>query len=211
MTQISFLYIVKIKFSIREFKPLGWFMTINVINLENALEVLGQLLADRKLHYEAVAIGGGGLLLLGLIERATKDLDLVAMVKDQNLISADPIPLPLLRAAEEVALALKLGKDWLNTGPASLLASGLPSGFMNRLHIRRYKGLTLYIADRFDQICFKLYASVDQGPQSKHFMDLKALIPTSEELQSAKNWCLTQDASIAFETNLDEAISCLTN
>ncbi len=44
-------------------------MEIDSASLEGALEVLGQLLEDRGLHYEVVAIGGGSLLLLGLIQR----------------------------------------------------------------------------------------------------------------------------------------------
>ena len=98
------------------------------------------------------AIGGGSLLLLGLIDRTTKDLDLVAIVKDRELRSANPLPRPLVQAAEEVGRALDLGKDWLNIGPASLFEMGLPPGFIGRLHIRQYKGLTLYLADRFDLI-----------------------------------------------------------
>ena len=89
-------------------------MEIDLVSLENALEVLGQLLADRELHYEVAAVGGGSLLLLGLIERPTRDLDLVALIKDHALISANPLPSPLVQAVEEVGKALDLGKDWLN-------------------------------------------------------------------------------------------------
>ncbi len=181
-------------------------MEIDLVSLENALEVLGQLLADRELHYEVAAVGGGSLLLLGLIERPTRDLDLVALIKDHALISANPLPSPLVQAVEEVGKALDLGKDWLNIGPASLLEMGVPSGFMGRLHVRKYKGLTLYLADRFDQICLKLYASVDQGPQSKHFTDLLALMPTRDELNLAKNWCITQDVSMNFAQNINEVL-----
>ena len=46
-------------------------------SLEEALAAVGDLLADRGQRIEVVAIGGGDLLLLGLIERVTKDLDLV--------------------------------------------------------------------------------------------------------------------------------------
>jgi hypothetical protein len=181
-------------------------MTIDLKGLEGALNVLGQLLADRGLHYEVAAIGGGSLLLLGLIDRTTKDLDLVALVKGRELFSANPLPPPLVQAAEEVGRALDLGKDWLNIGPASLLEMGLPSGFISRLHIRKYRGLVLYLADRFDQICFKLYASVDQGPHSKHFADLHALTPTLDELYRAKNWCITQDVSANFEKDINQVI-----
>ena len=184
-------------------------MEINIESLESALEILGQLLADRGLHYEAAAIGGGSLLLLGLIDRTTKDLDLVALVKGRQLVSANPLPEALVQAAKEVGKILNLGEDWLNIGPASLLEMGLPLGFIERLHIRKYKGLTLYLADRFDQICFKLYASVDQGPQSKHFADLRALLPTRDELYRAKDWCLTQDVSSNFEKDINQAIESM--
>jgi hypothetical protein len=106
-------------------------MEIDSESLEEALTVLGQLLADRGQYYEIVAIGGGGLLLLRLIQRTTKDLDLVALVKNGQLISPDPLPQALLQAAKEVERALQLGNDWLNTGPASLLTVGLPAGFMD--------------------------------------------------------------------------------
>lgn len=48
-------------------------MTFSSESLEDALELLGELLTDRGEEVEVVAIGGGSLLLLGLIERATKD------------------------------------------------------------------------------------------------------------------------------------------
>lgn len=181
-------------------------MEIDSASLEDALTVLGQLLADRGHYFEIVAIGGGGLLLLKLIERTTKDLDLVALVKDGHLISAKPLPKILTETAEEVGIALDLGKDWLNGGPTSLLQLGLPAGFENRMHTRRYKGLTVHFADRFDQICFKLYASVDHEPGSKHFTDLITLRPSLNELEQAKRWCLTHDVSEPFEKLINQIL-----
>lgn len=184
-------------------------MEIDSESLEEALVVLGQLLADRDCYHEVVAIGGGSLLLLRQIERTTKDLDLVALIKNGQFISADPLPKTLLQAAEEVGKALELGKDWLNSGPASLLDLGLPPGFMSRMHTRHFKGLTVHLADRFDQICFKLYASVDRGPKSKHFADLIVLEPSLEELSRAKNWCITHDISENFASEIDQAMESL--
>ena len=155
---------------------------------------------------QIVAIGGGSLLLLRQIERTTKDIDLVALVKAGKLIPADPLPLTLIQAADDVGRALELGKDWLNIGPSSLLKLGLPKGFKSRMHTRHFKGLTLHLADRFDQICFKLYASVDQGPYSKHFADLFSLKHSAEELDRAKKWCVTHDVSEVFEEEIDKAI-----
>jgi uncharacterized nucleotidyltransferase DUF6036 len=45
------------------------------------LAALGQLLAERGLRYELLAIGGGALQLLGLITRPTRDIDVVALVE----------------------------------------------------------------------------------------------------------------------------------
>ena len=83
---------------------------------------------------------------------------------------------------------------------------GLPEGFQDRLDPLHFGGLTLYCASRFDQICFKLYASVDQGPNSKHFEDLKRLQPNQAELKKAANWCKTHDVSEEFAGCLAAAL-----
>lgn len=184
-------------------------MEIDSTSLEEALMILGQLLVDRGHYYEVVAIGGGSLLLLRQLERTTKDLDLVALVQNGRFVSADPLPQALLQAAKEVGKALELGKNWLNFGPASLLDMGLPTGFMSRMHTRRYKGLTVHLASRLDQIFFKLYANVDQGPRSKHFADLLALKPSADEIEQAKTWCITHDVSESFESELSKAVESI--
>ena len=174
--------------------------------LNKALEVLGSYLSDKGLKYELAAIGGGALLLLGRIIRPTKDLDIVALINGNELISAHPLPAPLLAAIREVGSALKLPEDWINSAPANLWKMGLPEGFQDRLDPIYYSGLILYCASRFDQICFKLYASVDQGPDSKHFEDLKRLQPTQEELDKAGIWCKTHDVSQEFAIFLAEEL-----
>lgn len=156
-----------------------------------------------------VAIGGGSLLLLGIISRPTKDLDLVALIDNGSLVSAKCLPIPLLEAIAEVGTALKLGENWINPGPSDLFLMGLPKGFADRMSTYHYSGLTLHLAERFDQICFKLYASVDQGPDSKHFADLKSLKPTQLELEDAASWCKTHDVSKEFAANLSEALIVL--
>ena len=180
------------------------FMDSNTLN--GALEILGSFLSDKGLKYEVAAIGGGALLLLGRIIRPTRDLDIVALLDRNELISAHPLPDPLLAAIREVGSALKLPEDWINSAPADLWKMGLPEGFQDRLDPLYFGGLTLYCASRFDQICFKLYASVDQGPNSKHFEDLKRLQPNPVELQKAAIWCQTHDVSTEFAGCLDEAL-----
>ena len=72
-------------------------------DLEEALSTLGQLLQDRGEAYDVVIIGGGALLLLGLIERPTKDLDAVARAEGDRWLRAEPFPAGLTRAIEDVA------------------------------------------------------------------------------------------------------------
>ena len=103
------------------------------------------------------------------------------------------MPRPLLEAVEDVAAALGLSSDWLNAGPTDLLQFGLPEGFESRVQVRIHARLTIHIAGRLDQIHFKLYAAVDQGPQSKHFADLKQLGPTPEELIASARWARSHD------------------
>jgi hypothetical protein len=178
-------------------------------DLERALELLGELLADREQAFEVYAIGGGSLLLLGFIDRPTADLDLVAIVRGGAVSSAAPLPARLEEASVEVAGLLELREDWLNAGPADLLRFGLPHGYDERIVTRRFGALTVHLAGRFDQICFKLYAAVDQGPRSKHFDDLRRLQPTPEELLVAARWTRTHDPSEAFLDQLEQALAML--
>ncbi|HEV8534780.1 MAG TPA: hypothetical protein VGR87_03545 [Candidatus Limnocylindria bacterium] len=49
---------------------------------EEPLAALGQLLAERGQRYELLAIGGGALQMLGLIDRPTREIDVIALVDD---------------------------------------------------------------------------------------------------------------------------------
>lgn len=119
-----------------------------------------------------------------------------------HVVPVEQLPAPLLRAIEDTAAVFRLPRDWLNAGPRSLLQLGLPEGALERAHRREWGGLVLHIADRRDQIFFKLYAAVDQGPQSKHFEDLRRLEPTAEELRAAAAWARTHDPSDGFRQEL---------
>ena len=69
--------------------------------------------------------------------------------------------------------------------------------------------LTIHFAGRLDQICFKLYAAVDQGPTSKHFADLNRLEPTHNELLIAENGVSHKTYLIEFSVMLAQALSAL--
>jgi len=75
--------------------------------------------------------------------------------------------------------------------------------------VRIYGGLEVHLPAREDLICFKLYAAVDQGERSKHFADLRALTPTSEQLINAARWTRTHDPSPGFRVELQRILRLL--
>jgi hypothetical protein len=122
-------------------------------------------------------------------------IDVLALRTGDELGSAEPLPAALDAARDRVARDFSLPTEWLNPGPTALLEFGLPKGFLDRLERRDYgDSLTVYFASRYDQIHFKLYALVDQGP-GKHEADLRALTPTEMELLAAARWSTTHDPS----------------
>jgi len=177
-------------------------MQIDQRRTQQVLSALGDQLDAAGEHFEIVIIGGSALLALGLIDRATRDVDLVALLEDGGLVDPKPLPEALITARDRVAQDFDLDADWLNAAPSSLLDFGLPEGFVERLERRGYgPSLTVHLASRFDQIHFKLYALVDQGP-GKHEADLRALEPSREELLKAARWSTTHDPSDGFRQEL---------
>jgi hypothetical protein len=181
--------------------------TIGRAQLETALTALGELLAARELHYEVVLVGGGNLILRELIARpTTKDLDILGAMTANGVAQIRPIPEPLRDAVIDVGRAFGLADDWLNTGPDSLLDLGLPDGFSERLERRDFGGLVAWLAGRFDMVCFKLYAAVDQGPRSRHFQDLQELEPERDGLLAAARWATSHDPSPGFRSLLIDTL-----
>jgi hypothetical protein len=174
--------------------------------LDEALWTLGTVLQTRGNSYALVVVGGSSLLLLGLIDRPTRDLDVLGLVLPDRYMKLDVLPEPLAQAVADVGDALGLAHDWLNIGPASLLDFGLPAGFRDRVTVRRFSALELHISSRLDQVCFKLYAAVDHGPRSRHFDDLTSLAPSSEDLLFAARWTVTHDPSRGFRQELRAAL-----
>jgi hypothetical protein len=119
------------------------------------------------------------------------------------------MPEPLRIAVLDVARTYGLPNDWVNLGPESLLDLGLPDGFVERLERRDYRGLVTWLAGRFDMVCFKLYAAVDQGLRSRHLQDLRELRPDRGELLSAARRTISHDPSPAYRSLLVDALGQL--
>jgi len=178
-------------------------MNFDSILLEKSLTALNdQLEIRRSPVIEIVVCGGSALQFLGLVDRTTKDVDILAFASSNNdflnLVTARDLPEYLSDSIKIVSRDFKLPENWFNSGPTDLLTQGLPAGLEDRLIYKKYGScLTVYFISRYDQIFFKMYASINGGGQ-RHLNDLIALNPSDEELIAAARWCLTQDASEIF-------------
>lgn len=92
-------------------------MELSQQNLEDALRLLGNLLATRKgTAFWLVVCGGSALLAQEIISRSTEDVDILAM-RDWDGGVDRPFPLPeaLKLAASQFADELHLSGNWLNS------------------------------------------------------------------------------------------------
>ena len=83
-------------------------MSLERTSLDEVLSSLGALLASRREAYGLLVVGGSNLLLLGLIDRPTGDLDVIGLSEQSAYRKVVELPEPLRRAAAEVGLAFDL-------------------------------------------------------------------------------------------------------
>lgn len=176
--------------------------------LDRLLRALADQLRLRDTAFDLVIVGGSALIAQGFVERATRDIDVVAIYYPRGRFGhAEPLPEALIEARDQVARDFGIPQDWLNGGPTSLLDhSGLPEGFRARMITRVINPwLTIRLASRLDLIHFKLFALADQGP-GKHEEDLRRLNATDDELVRAARWTQTHDPSPGFAQLVQAAL-----
>ena len=151
------------------------------------LKRFDSFLAKEGLRLEAVVIGATALSLLGLIDRQTRDVDVLAPRLPPDIASAANRFAVMLRASGET-----LADDWLNNGPDSL-ASQLPADWENRLQdVYTGKALLLRTLSHKDLLRTKLFALCDRGTD---LGDCLALNPSPADLTSLEPWIAYQDAN----------------
>jgi hypothetical protein len=92
----------------------------DITRLNQALQMLNEQLELRNFPLtEIVVCGGSALIASQLVSRTTQDVDVVAMLEEGKLVTAQPLPTYLIAAAKRVGDILQLPEDWLNNGPAS--------------------------------------------------------------------------------------------
>jgi hypothetical protein len=183
--------------------------------LDQALRATGDLLARRGQTAAIVVVGGTALNLLHVVERTTRDVDVIATGILQregppaDIRPPEPLPDALIEAIGTVARDLGLPTDWMNTTVAGQWQTGMPPGFASRVTWNRHAGLWIGLAGRVDLIYLKLYAAADDtSPASRHFADLLALRPTADELEGARAWISqTQDPSPTMAATLERVIA----
>ncbi|MGB2894901.1 MAG: DUF6036 family nucleotidyltransferase [Anaerolineales bacterium] len=177
------------------------------------LHSLGEILTAEGQKIAIVAVGGSALILQGFVQRATQDIDIIALGRNPDekgpgdIGPAEPIPEVLTGAITRIARDYGLPEDWMNTVVSMQWKTGLPPGFERRIHWDRYGGLWFGVADRYDLIFLKLFAAADSGgPESVHFQDLLALNPTDKELEDATEWVRSQDISHGFRIIVGQVV-----
>lgn len=180
-------------------------------SVETALSAVGELLDAAKQPAAVVIVGGAALNLLGFVSRTTRDVDVIAQsytdaAGKRRLAQAEPFPPALEEAIATVSRDLSLPQDWMNTVVAKQWSQGLPPWTAQDLEWRSYGALEVGLVGRRTLIALKLFAAVDQGPDSVHVQDLLALVPTPAELESAVEWVRSQDTSPEFVAMVDQVV-----
>lgn len=96
--------------------------------LEELLQACGHLLGARNQASRVVIVGGAALLLRGVIDRGTRDVDAIAIDVEGILREAAELPAGLHKVVLDVADLFEADRDWLNVKASGLLRWGLLDG-----------------------------------------------------------------------------------
>ncbi len=178
--------------------------------LRELLEAVGAHLNEMGAASSIVVVGGASLAATGMIDRTTKDVDVIARGMTEEgkrvLIPPDPLPRELLEAIRRVARDHALDETWMNTVVGAQWAQGLPEWLPQEIEWESFGGLEVGFVGRRSLIAFKLFAAVDQGHESAHYQDLIALAPSEVELEEAADWVSGQDAGELFPDLLNQLL-----
>jgi len=165
------------------------------------IEAFDRYLLGLGLRFEGVVIGGSALGLMGIIQRPTRDFDILA----------PELPPAIASAARAFAKAqrqagLDLLDEWLNNGPMQL-GDVLPVGWRDRVQcVFAGQVLVLNTLGRPDLLKSKLFALCDRGTD---LGDCIALAPTAGELAECVPWLDLQDGNEQWPEHVRATIADL--
>lgn len=169
--------------------------------MKNVIEAFDHYLKERNLRFSATIVGGAALLVMGIVERATQDVDCLT----------PPIPEGIKKASRDFSKwysrkGILLKEDWLNNGPETLMRD-LPKGWDQRT-ILLYDGtnLKLHTLGRLDLLIAKLYAYCDRQQDLEDCVGLK---PTLPELRECYHWLITLDLNPKWPEHVKKSLDLL--
>lgn len=152
------------------------------VYIKDIIEKFDEFLVAHGVSFEGIAVGGAALILLGVTDRKTRDVDLLN----------DEIPLDVTRLAKEFAAKQGLPENWLNNGPSDL-TQYLPAHWIARtVPLFSGKALMLRALGRTDLLKTKVWAFCDRPGD---LADIVALNPSPAELLDALCWVKPLDAN----------------
>ena len=182
-------------------------MFANKKQIVGALTRLGRRLTlMNAAECSLLVCGGSALNLIGLLDRPTRDVDVLGLVDDSQIskprntgILSQVLPPEVVRAAQQVARDLNLPPNWLNDSALEVQRLGLPPGILRRAHPRDFGPcLKVYLLGRKDLVALKLYAALDGQKGQRHVKDLLVIRPTRSEMEFAMRWLLNRKTSLQF-------------
>ncbi|MGJ8643629.1 MAG: hypothetical protein ACSHX9_09495 [Luteolibacter sp.] len=165
--------------------------------LDEALNLLGELMEIRKANPQHLVVcGGAALRAIKIVSRTTKDVDILASrgEVDGEINFAWPLPEELKAAVADVAAELRLRDDWLNASTSLLVGSlaDMPPEIWRDMTVQAYgTRLKISFIGRLGMIFLKLCAAVERDEQ-RDMDDLIALAPTITECEQFRKYFGTQ-------------------
>jgi hypothetical protein len=184
-------------------------MDLDDRRLNDLFSALGAHLAEAGVPVCIIVVGGANLAVRGLVDRTTRDVDVIARMEDvdgeRRIVRAEPFPPEFIAAVERVARDFGLPPNWLNAVVGRQWQAGFPPGFEEGIRWSSHGALTVGLVSEPTLIALKFFAAIDQGMKSVHWQDLMALRPTEDEIERAVDWVRSQDAGADFQHFVDQA------
>ena len=165
------------------------------------IEAFDRHLAGRGLRFEGVVIGGSALVMMGVVSRFTRDVDVLMPALPEAIVAAARDFAKQQRQAGNDVI-----DDWLNNGPMQL-GEVLPAGWRERVE-PLFKGevIVFRTLGRPDLLKSKLFALADRGTDLE---DCIALRPTADELAECLPWLELQDGNDLWPAHVRDMVAAL--
>lgn len=162
-------------------------------NAEDLLEALGKALEESGAEpVDILVCGSMALILQGLIDRRTRDIDGIGIVIERggNLEIRKPLlDRDLSQAIERVGTVFGFQKHWLSFQARVLIENGLPEGIIERATVKRYGDrLTVRLSSPRDMVYFKIIGAINGRIIDEE--DLVEMEKTEEQVGAAAAECL---------------------